>query len=471
MNQNTDSIPNPVRLPFEIIDHILSFASRPALFNCLFTCKAYSDFAKSHLWRRLPTAIPLFDLLGPTSYTGLVQCLQVSWKFNRSPLESQWETFAHYAQLVKSIGPACAYTMGHPSIGYSRGTTDRPMPQAESQIYLSLHKDRSWARYFDPSISVEALQTLHTIPIEFAGDQVTRSIFNLTPNLEHLDFVFLDVRTTSPWAFAPFLGPRLRSLRLWFPEDDSRPEAVTACIIGSFKVLIKALSFSQSSITALQTIEIRLANPKMHVVRSSEADTALLELLDHCPALRKLHYGPRLGSQRDAFLSKIQIHLPDLVSLSVCIDDVNDLTSFASRLSLIRPEMEELHLGHNGHLPTSLATLTPLLAFRNLRTLSLFELYHSGFFSVSQMSRDRPWLLTPDLVTRLSAAWPKLRYLSLQPREHIDVKSLESFRDEKLFEGLEELTVMLRTEREMDEKDPFPEVDVDVIRPLKSLRE
>ncbi|KAG8981550.1 hypothetical protein FRB90_007168, partial [Tulasnella sp. 427] len=79
MNQKTDSIPNTVRLPFEIIDHILSFASRSALFNCLFTCKAYSDFAKSHLWRHLDTAIPLLDLLGPTTCTGLVQRPQVTW--------------------------------------------------------------------------------------------------------------------------------------------------------------------------------------------------------------------------------------------------------------------------------------------------------------------------------------------------------------------------------------------------------
>ncbi|KAG8985651.1 hypothetical protein FRB90_004525, partial [Tulasnella sp. 427] len=71
MNQSTDSIPNPVRLPFEIIDHILSFASRRALFNCLGTCKAYSDLAKSYLWRHLETAIPLFDLLGPTTCTTL----------------------------------------------------------------------------------------------------------------------------------------------------------------------------------------------------------------------------------------------------------------------------------------------------------------------------------------------------------------------------------------------------------------
>lgn len=49
----------------ELVDLILGFASKPSLYNCLFVCKAYSNIAKKHIWRDLPSAIPLLKLLGP----------------------------------------------------------------------------------------------------------------------------------------------------------------------------------------------------------------------------------------------------------------------------------------------------------------------------------------------------------------------------------------------------------------------
>ncbi|KAG8985652.1 hypothetical protein FRB90_004526 [Tulasnella sp. 427] len=472
MNQNTSSIPNTVRLPFEIIDHILSFASRRALFNCLVTCKAYSDLAKSHLWRHLETAIPLFDLLGPTNYTALVGCPKVSWNFNRKPLASQWETFAHYARLVKTIAPNASTD---PDSWLIKGTTDRIWPEAECESYMALHRD--WQRNghrdlqrdmpFDPSISVGALQTLHSIPIEFAGDQVLRSIPNLTPNLEHLDFVFVDVKATSPWAFVPFLGPKLRSLSLRFRVGGIDTAPVAACMIGSFRALARALSFPQSTIESLRTLEIRTVRSGAFPFRSSEVDAAFLELLSHCSTVRELHYTPRL-IQHDAFLSTIQNHLPNLASLSVCIDDPSNLASFASRLALVRPEIEELHLSHQCGRPTALSTLKSLLAFRNLRSLSLFEAPSCIFDSST--SAPQMWVLTPDLLAQLSAAWPNLRRLSLKPNESVDVTSFAAFRDEKLFGELEELTIALKADRLYHNGAVVQQVDEKVIRPLRSLK-
>lgn len=49
----------------ELVDLILSFANRPLLFKCLFVCEMYSYIARKYLWRLLPSAVPLFNLLGP----------------------------------------------------------------------------------------------------------------------------------------------------------------------------------------------------------------------------------------------------------------------------------------------------------------------------------------------------------------------------------------------------------------------
>ncbi|KAG8982584.1 hypothetical protein FRB90_006693 [Tulasnella sp. 427] len=394
--------------------------------------------------------------------------------FNRNPLASQWETFARYARLVKTIAPNAST---HQNSWLIKGTTDRIWPEAERASYMALHRnwqrsvhrDLRWGMPFDPFINVGALQTLHSIPIEFAGDQVLRSIPSLTPNLEHLDFVFADVKATSPWAFVPFLGPKLKSLSLRFRQDDIDTAPVAACMIGSFKALTKALSFTQSTIESLQTLDIRTVSCATTCLRSSEADHAFLELLSHCPSVRELRYTPRL-IQHEAFLSQIQAHLPNLASLSVCIDDPNNLASFASRLALIRPEIEELHLSHKFGRPTALSTLKPLLAFRNLRSLSLFEAAKCDPAYDWSTYPPRMWVFTPNLLAQLSAAWPNLRRLSLEPSEYIDVTSLEAFRNEKLFGELEELTIALNADRLYHNGALVQQVDERVIRPLGSLK-
>ncbi|KAG8981549.1 hypothetical protein FRB90_007167, partial [Tulasnella sp. 427] len=394
-------------------------------------------------------------------------------KFDEKPFESQWETFAHYAQLVKTIAPART----SPDLDYwlIKGTTDRILPSWQRKSYINQLQKRlgnnGWCgQSFDAPINVGAFHMVTRIPFEFAGNQVLRSIASLTPNLERLDFVFADVKETLPWAFVPFLGPKLRSLSLRFREDTIDTAPVAACIIGSLKALTRALSFPQSTIKSLQTLEIRKFSCARTCVRSSEVDDAFLELLSHCSTVRELHYSPRL-IQREAFLSKIQTHLPNLASLSVCIDDVNNLTSFASRLALIRPEIEELHLSHKFGRPTALSSLKPLLAFRNLRSLSLFEADQcERFYGPSKFGRSAPpmWCLMPDVLAQLSAAWPNLRRLSLEPSEDIDVRSIEAFRDGKLFGKLEELTMALTADRLW--YNGAQQVDERVIRPLRSLK-
>ncbi|KAG8942073.1 hypothetical protein FRC04_003876 [Tulasnella sp. 424] len=468
----------------ELVDRILGFASKPSLYNCLFVCKAYSNFATKHIWRDLPGAIPLLKLLGPiVTFDRPGQ--SPSWGFRTPPSQTQWANFHAHAKYVKTISQP-----SQPSRTWEHGTTDYAWPVEQVlQSYRELVVDSP----FGPPccmpasrpISYHALQTLQAQNWDAlypeSESHWTQSIsqpLRLTPNLERLTFTFgNDDMAPSPSAsFEPFLTPKLTTLNLLFhvcPQKTSRIFGEDL-LIGMISDSLDYLAAFSCSLHHHQTplrdlLRLQICMDSQELVLSPgycEVNDAILDLLDSCTQLRYLKLPPFLEHGR--LLSSIQ-KFSQLSSLSVSFDAPQEMVSFAQGIASALPNLRKLGLGHRGDAPTPKQQLfKPLLKLSNLVELTI-KTYAQA--AIIEFENDPPWLLSLPFLQELSTAWPKLESLRLYPSNYVNLLSLESFQDSDLFPSLTHLAIDIDN---VIQAVPPPmravAAAVRLMRPLRSLR-
>ncbi|KAG8964925.1 hypothetical protein FRC05_003531 [Tulasnella sp. 425] len=91
----------------ELVELILGFASKLSLYNCLFVCKAYSNIATKHIWRDLPSAIPLLKLLGPILTMGEPGLTNPSWIRFDEQESSLWYGYGEVEDAILHVLDHC----------------------------------------------------------------------------------------------------------------------------------------------------------------------------------------------------------------------------------------------------------------------------------------------------------------------------------------------------------------------------
>ncbi|KIO23586.1 hypothetical protein M407DRAFT_9365 [Tulasnella calospora MUT 4182] len=455
----------------ELVDLVLSFAHRPLLHTCLFVCKGYSCIAKKYLWRLLPSAIPLFNLLGPIITTEQLNSYFDCWAFRAPPSELQWENFRTYAKYVKTIAQP-------PS--WSRGTTDQDWSldlelmqsfgDSESED-SKLLEDYDYSTDYQKSdicpISEEALAMLEAQkPKSIQSASVSR--LPLAPNLERLAFTFGNSHTP-PTAFLPFLSPSLASLDLLYHVCgrifQNRDE--TFRIIKHISESLQALAASSSNrspLPSLHRLHICLGDEELSMFRGYEQiNRAVLDILDKCRELQEVQLPP--FQRQDHLLSRLQ-DLLKLRSITVSFSNPEEMILFAEGIVSTHPDLCYLKLGHHAYSPTPMDVLKPLRKLRSLVKLSI----ESSWAFTSDFPQEPSWFLSPTLLQDLSDAWPKLESLALCPSNYIDLRSFESFQDSNLFPHLTRLALDIDDVIQEPPTRKAVAAAVRSIRPLRSLR-
>ncbi|KAG8940479.1 hypothetical protein FRC00_013007 [Tulasnella sp. 408] len=476
----------------ELVDLILAFAHRPLLYTCLFVCRTYSCIAKKYLWRLLPSAIPLFNLLGPMIKVGQPDSYFDYWAFRAPPSELQWQKFREYAKYVKTIAQPSSWSCGttdnnssldlgpvqSPRDSESGHREPEDLESEDPDSEDSESEDSEWVQTHDDDtecwksstfpISSEALAILETEePKSLQSSSIGQ--LSLTPNLNQLAFAF-GSSYTPPTAFLPFLGPGLVTLDLLYHVCvrvfHNRDETIR--LIKHISESLRALDTypsDRSPLPSLHRLRICLGHEELSMCRGyDEINKVILDVLDKCIELREVKLPP--FHRQDHLLARFQ-NLAQLSSITVSFSTFEEMISFAEGIVSTHPNLRKLRLGHHAYSSTSIDVLKPLLKLRNLTKLSIesYWAYNSDF------RVETPWFLSTTFLQNLSNAWPNLESLTLSPSKYINLRSLESFQDSKLFPRLRRLALAI--EDIIQEPPTRKDVAgaVRSIRPLRSLRQ
>ncbi|KAG9045393.1 hypothetical protein FS837_006384 [Tulasnella sp. UAMH 9824] len=469
----------------ELADLILSFAHRSSLYNCLFVCKTYSCIARKYLWRLLPSATPLFNLLGPIVSIKQPDSYFDCWAFRAPPSDLQWENFRAYAKYVKTIAQPYSWSNGttdhdlSPDLGPGKSPRDSESRQGEFRDLESRDpdsedldsEDLEWIQTHDDDtgccnssafpISNEALALLET-PEPSSPQSCSIGKLSLTPNLNQLAFAF-GSSYTPPTAFLPFLGSGLVTLDLLYHVCvrvfQSRDETIRMIkhISESLRVLA-AYPSDRSPLPSLRKLHICLEHEELSMFRGYEdINRVILDALDMCRELQKVKLPP--FQRQDDLLARLR-NLVQLSSITVSFSTHEEMISFAEGIVSTHPNLRTLRLGHHAYTPTSVDVLKPLLKLRNLVKLSI----ESYWAYTSEFRLDPPWFLSTTFLQDLSNAWPNLESLTLSPSNYISIRSLESFQDSNLFPRLRRLAL------DIDDAIQEPPTRKDVVGAVRSIR-
>ncbi|KAG9045391.1 hypothetical protein FS837_006382 [Tulasnella sp. UAMH 9824] len=405
----------------EIVEVILSFASRPSLYNCALVCKSYHDIAINYLWRRLPSAWPLLRLLGNIQE---FQDFRREWRFVTTPSQSNWENFDKFARYVELIA--------RNTHSWSRGTLDYNYNDSAMGDEDTEEGDRCCDRsrcYSGYHIHQTTLDQIVQHQCSARGELRTP----LIPNLEHLEFTFSQFPAPHK-AFVPFLGPRLKALIIsyhgcgWAISYDGEVEPVQRLIWQG----IQELAGFEGEIP-LERLEISIQTAEYFPLPHQQLDEAFLSALKRYTKLRRVK-APSFV-RHDDLVAGLR-NLPRLQSLSVTFEGPEVLMSFVKLFAPENPGIRHLELGYRrGNIATPWSILDPLLHCPGLVSLSITAYYGRS------PTRLSPWPL-PD-VYGMSEAWPNLESLTLRPLGVIALEDLEAFRDAGLFPKLKKLTLAI----------------------------
>ncbi|KIO23587.1 hypothetical protein M407DRAFT_26959 [Tulasnella calospora MUT 4182] len=438
----------------ELVDLMMSFASEPLLYDCLFVCKAYNSIAKKYLWEKLSSAIPLLSLLGPIITTGKPDSPSASWNFRTPPNKSQRENLNEHAKLVKAIAPMdCPWMYG--TTDYSRHLDQSKYGRPDAILCCNPAKC---------PMSLDALAIIES-PETGVPHPQPQSIgrFSLIPNLEHLTFSFGNPYT-APNSFLPFIGPKLETLNLHYHIclKNIAGGHLIGCVSESLQLL--AMPFStHGPLPFLQRLQICLDNRYLAINLGYEAiNEAILNVLDGCKHVRDIEL-PSFSSH-ERLLSKLR-ELSHLATLTVSFNTDGEMMLFAEGLASSHLNLRKLRLAHHGYSPTPMRILTPLLKLSRLVLLSI-KSYAAGVIS----SDGLPWNLSPMFLQDLSEAWPSLESFSFFPSQCLTIQSLASFQNSNLFPHLTHLA--LRIDSGFHEPPAMKTVSaaLRLMRPLRSLQ-
>ncbi|KAG8910336.1 hypothetical protein FRC01_006388, partial [Tulasnella sp. 417] len=448
----------------ELVELILSFASKHLLSRCMLVFKAYNQIAKKYLWQELRHVGMLLNLLGTITPIGEACTPSSSWDLDTPPTDSQWENFDAYAQYVKSITSW--------SESECNGTTELRHSE-ELDCAFNKHTHCGCLEYRTISRAALAMLEARQKKVSHpASPSVTRC--SLLPNLERLTFVFKSLYTTST-AFLPFIGPKLVTLDLLYhlcPEDvaSGRLIALMSESLGALALFFSThgpLPFLKRLKIGMKIVHWYSRRPEPDLIHQAftmygAIDDVLLNVLGLCPHLQYLELPP--FSKHKRLLGNV-LKLPLLTDLAVSFQNSEEMMLFAEGLASSHVNLRKLRLGHYGECTTPVRVLQPLRKLRHLEELSI-KSYLGHIMALVGL----PWNLCPSLLHELSDAWPKLESLTLCPSPSISIQTLESFRDSNLFFHLTHLD--LRVDNLGREPPTLTEVSTTVrlIQPLRSLK-
>ncbi|KAG8978285.1 hypothetical protein FRB90_008499, partial [Tulasnella sp. 427] len=316
----------------ELVNHILMFASRSALYNCLLVCKSYYYAAIPNLWEEIPSAWPLLHLLGGIErIEGIPGVSPEAWKFTSCPVNSDWELFADRAKYVKIIS--------RPNPSWSRGTMDYHDPwmgreDTDEDETIDVCRDRS-------SIHPLALVQLMDNPAAASNGSFSKKA--LLPNLEHLEFTFSRFQAP-PEAFVPLLGPNLKSLRLFY-HLCSRMRVDREGVVGQQRLIRQGLQAlaEYAGELSLEELEVSLECLLFLGGEYQDINNACIQVLRRFKYLHRLQTPPFARHEQLA-LALQSFSRPR--SLAVAFERAQELFSFVTVFAPNHPNIEVLELEH-----------------------------------------------------------------------------------------------------------------------------
>ncbi|KAG8964927.1 hypothetical protein FRC05_003533 [Tulasnella sp. 425] len=384
----------------EIMEVILSFASRSSLYNCTLVCKSYHDIAIKYLWRRLPSAWPLLRLLGS------IELLEFADGFVPTYGQEPWVIARRTPSW--SRGTMDYYNAQHVS---AKGEEDDGEGDESGDCCYSrcrMHRD--------------TLQQIVQHQYSASGGALRAP---LVPNLEHLEFTFSRC-LAPPGAFTPLLGPKIKSLSLLYHlcprmfDDFDGPKRL-------IQQGLQELAEFEGEIH-LKRLEISLQYLTGLLGPHQDINNAFVLVLERHTQLCHVKSPP--FSRHNVLVSGLR-HLNNLRSLSVAFETAGQLMAFVTAFAPEHPNIRVLDLAHRSNDTTPQSILDPLFHCRSLINLSITTYGRSRNMRIS-------WWSLPD-VHKMSEAWPELQALTLHPRGTFALKDLGMFQSPNLFPRLKKL--------------------------------
>ncbi|KAG8920924.1 hypothetical protein FRC01_000526, partial [Tulasnella sp. 417] len=389
----------------ELVDGVLSFATRPTLVSCALVCKRWSQVALDRLWKQLDSIFPLLELVTSLELLKDIDlCVPEALQTLSDELsEADWSRFHCYADRVRTL--SCGYQEDY----YPGPTAPKIAPEAIAMLCLHHPAGLTLLPH------VEVLKW-------YAGGSAMPMLPFLSPQVKSLE-VELTGDSHSINCFFHALGGRNLNLRTFALQTPTRAMDIEESLqkaISTWKNL-KTLTvppyYLRPSILNATSSLPNLTSLHMDYTHHSPYDEAAVvqKLPENTfPRLRNFSFNcdpvsaqTLVQKYSDLFAGLSKIHISNA-------GDINneDVSRFLRCLGKKCPHLTSLSFNLRPGLEPNREETSPL-TFKVLENL-----FPCRELEMLEIGHPYPLTLTEADVERMGAAWPKLVILNTCNEPH-----------------------------------------------------